>query len=30
MTDTANFVDRYVNIWNEPHAERRRRTIGGL
>jgi len=30
MTDIAGFVDRYVNIWNEPDAERRRRTIREL
>jgi hypothetical protein len=30
MTDIASFVDRYVNIWNEPDAERRRETIRDL
>jgi hypothetical protein len=30
MTDIATFVDRYVNIWNEPDAERRRQTIRDL
>ncbi len=30
MTDIATFVDRYVNIWNEPDAERRRQTIRAL
>ena len=29
-TDIATFVDRYVNVWNEPDAERRRRTIKEL
>jgi len=29
-TDIATFVDRYVNIWNEPDAERRRLTIREL
>lgn len=29
-TDIATFVDRYVNIWNEPDAEQRRRTIRDL
>jgi hypothetical protein len=30
MTDIQEFVDRYVNIWNEPDAERRRQTICDL
>ena len=30
MTDIASFVDRYVNIWNEPDAGRRARTIREL
>ena len=30
MTDIREFVDRYVNIWNEPDAERRRQTIREL
>ena len=30
MTDLATFVDRYINIWNEPDAERRRQTIRDL
>jgi hypothetical protein len=30
MTDVRQFVDRYVNIWNEPDAERRRATIRDL
>jgi hypothetical protein len=30
MTDIATFVDRYVNIWNEPDPERRRLTIREL
>ena len=30
MTDIATFVDRYINIWNEPDAERRRQTIRDL
>src|SRR5258708_12170225 len=30
MTDIQEFVDRYVNIWNEPDAERRRQTIRAL
>jgi hypothetical protein len=29
-TDIAAFVDRYVNIWNEPDAEQRRQTIREL
>jgi len=29
-TDIATFVDRYVNIWNEPDAERRRLTVREL
>jgi hypothetical protein len=29
-TDIATFVDRYVNIWNEPDADRRRQTIREL
>src|SRR5690242_17740754 len=29
-TDIATFVDRYVNIWNEPDPEQRRRTIREL
>jgi hypothetical protein len=30
MTDIATFVDRYVNIWNEPDIDRRRQTIREL
>jgi hypothetical protein len=30
MTDIATFVDRYVNIWNEPDADRRRQTVREL
>jgi hypothetical protein len=30
MTDVKEFVDRYVNIWNEPDAERRRQTVREL
>jgi hypothetical protein len=30
MTDINEFVDRYVNVWNEPDAERRRETIRAL
>src|SRR5262249_1573167 len=30
MTDIKEFVDRYVNIWNEPDARRRRETIRDL
>src|SRR6266446_4560191 len=30
MTNVSEFVDRYVNIWNEPDAERRRQTIREL
>ena len=29
-TEIATFVDRYVNIWNEPDADRRRQTIREL
>ena len=29
-TDIATFVDRYVNIWNEPDPAQRRRTIHAL
>ncbi len=29
-TDIQEFVDRYVNIWNEPDPERRRATIRDL
>jgi hypothetical protein len=29
-TDIATFVERYVNIWNEPDAGQRRRTIRDL
>jgi hypothetical protein len=27
MTDLNAFVDRYLNVWNEPDVERRRETI---
>jgi hypothetical protein len=30
MTDIKEFVDRYINIWNEPDAEARRQTIRDL
>src|SRR6185503_6994568 len=30
MTDIAAFVDRYVNIWNEPDPQRRRETVREL
>jgi hypothetical protein len=30
MADIATFADRYVNIWNEPDAERRRQMIRDL
>ena len=30
MTDIATFVDRYVNIWNEPDAGQRRRIVREL
>jgi len=30
MTDIQDFVDRYINIWNEPDAERRRATVRAL
>jgi hypothetical protein len=30
MTDIATFIDRYVNIWNEPDADRRRLTVHEL
>jgi hypothetical protein len=30
MTDIKEFADRYVNIWNESDAERRRQTIRAL
>jgi hypothetical protein len=30
MTDISEFVDRYVNIWNEPDAQRRRLAIRDL
>ena len=30
MTDINEFVDRYVNIWNEPDAQRRRQAIRDL
>ena len=30
MTDIATFVDRYINIWNEPDPDRRRLTIREL
>jgi hypothetical protein len=30
MTDIKEFVDRYVNIWNEPDAARRRQIIREL
>jgi len=29
-TDIATFVDRYVNVWNEPDTDRRRQTIREL
>ena len=30
MTDISEFVERYVNIWNEPDTERRRQTVRDL
>ncbi|HTR87656.1 MAG TPA: hypothetical protein VMI56_24450 [Reyranella sp.] len=30
MTDLNSFVDRYLNVWNEPDTERRRETIRAL
>jgi hypothetical protein len=30
MTDIEQFVDRYLNVWNEPDAAARRRTIRAL
>jgi hypothetical protein len=30
MIDIKEFADRYVNIWNEPDAERRRQTVRDL
>ena len=30
MTDINGFVERYVNVWNEADAGRRRRTIRAL
>ena len=30
MTDIKEFAERYVNVWNEPDAERRRQTIRAL
>jgi hypothetical protein len=30
MLDIASFADRYVNIWNEPDTERRRRSVRAL
>src|SRR5205807_750982 len=30
MTDIKEFADRYVNIWNEPDAGRRRQTVRAL
>jgi hypothetical protein len=30
MTDIKQFVDRYINIWNEPDVEARRQTIRDL
>jgi hypothetical protein len=30
MSDSSDLVNRYVAIWNEPDAERRRRAIGEL
>jgi hypothetical protein len=30
MTDIKQFVDRYLNIWNEPDDEARRETIRAL
>ncbi len=29
-TDIATFVDRYINVWNEPDTDRRRQTIREL
>src|SRR5262249_51526227 len=30
MTDTNEFADRYVSLWNEPDPERRRRLVAEL
>jgi hypothetical protein len=30
MHDIATFIDRYVGIWNDPDAERRRRSVAAL
>ena len=30
MTDIKEFAERYVNIWNEPDAGRRRQTVRDL
>jgi hypothetical protein len=30
MTDINTFVDRYINVWNEPDTDRRRETIRAL
>jgi hypothetical protein len=30
MPDIREFVERYVNIWNEPDAQRRRQTVRDL
>ena len=30
MTDTQAFADKYLALWNEPDADRRRRTIAEL
>ena len=30
MTDINLFVDRYINIWNEPDTDKRRETIRAL
>jgi hypothetical protein len=30
MTDIKQFVDRYIDIWNEPDAEARRQTVRDL
>ena len=30
MTDIQSFVERYIAVWNEPDAERRRATIRAL
>lgn len=30
MTDTEEFADRYMSLWNEPDRERRRQLVAEL